>query len=92
MFLSNTNTESIIENDGFSVQIHAVFMCLGRHLAETLVYCSGKYLAGWKVKYRDEIYGGYPPKIDDITTEPEKSQLFIKILFLNKPMNDSTKK
>ena len=34
----------------------------------------GKALAGWKTKFRDEIYGGYPPMMKMITTEPKISE------------------
>jgi hypothetical protein len=34
----------------------------------------GKALAGWRMKYGDTYFGGYPPELLEITDEPERVQ------------------
>ena len=52
----------------------------------------GKALAGCKTKFRDEIYGGYPPMMEMITTEPEIAEECMNYLFSGKAMNENTKR
>ena len=49
--------------------IHTIFSYLFTSFANEM-RC-GKTLAHWLFKQSDEIYGGTPPSLDDIKTEPE---------------------
>jgi hypothetical protein len=44
---------------------------------------AGKKMAGWCVQYspNEIIFGGYPPEPRDLTTQPEKFNTFVNILF-----------
>ena len=44
----------------------------------------GNTLAHWLFKQSDEIYGGTPPSLDDIKTEPESVKLFVNVLFFHR--------
>ena len=44
----------------------------------------GKTLAHWLFKHSDEIYGGTPPSLDDIKTEPKLVKLFVDALFVHR--------
>ena len=62
--------------------IHTIFSYLFTLLANNM-RC-GKTLAHWLFKHLNEIYGGTPPSLDDIKTEPESVKLFINALFLHR--------
>ena len=40
-----------------------------------------KKLSGWEHEFDGEIYGGYPPSLKFVKTEPEKLEEFVKCLF-----------
>ena len=42
----------------------------------------GNTLAHWFFKQSNDIYGGTPPSLDDIKTEPELVNCFVDLLFL----------
>ena len=42
----------------------------------------GKTLAHWFFKQSNYIYGGVPPTLDDIKTEPDLVNLFVNSLFV----------
>ena len=44
----------------------------------------GKTLSHWLFKQSNEIYGGTPPSLDDIKTEPELVKLFVNALFVHR--------
>ena len=44
----------------------------------------GKTLAHWFFKKSNEIYGGTPPSLDDLKTEPEMVNLFVDSLFFHR--------
>ena len=44
----------------------------------------GKTLAHWLFKQSNEIYGGTPPSLDNIKTEPELVELFVDALFVHR--------
>ena len=44
----------------------------------------GKTLAHWFFKQSNEIYGGTPPSLDNIKTEPESVRLFVNALFVHR--------
>ena len=44
----------------------------------------GKTLAHWLFKQSNEIYGGTPPSLDKIKTEPEWVKLFVNALFVHR--------
>ena len=44
----------------------------------------GNTLAHWLFKQSDEIYGGTPPSLDDIKTEPKSVKLFVNVLFVHR--------
>ena len=44
----------------------------------------GKTLAHWLFKQSNEIYGGTPPSLDDIKTEPELVNLIVDALFVHR--------
>ena len=43
-----------------------------------------KTLAHWLFKQSDEIYGGTPPSIDNIKTEPKSVKFFVNALFVHR--------
>ena len=44
----------------------------------------GKTLAHWLFKQSNDIYGGTPPSLDDIKTEPKLVNLFVDALFVHR--------
>ena len=44
----------------------------------------GKTLAHWLFKQLNDIYGGAPPSLDDIKTEPESVKKFVNALFVHR--------
>ena len=62
--------------------IHTIFGYLFTSLAND-TRC-GNALAHWLFKQSNEIYGGTPPSIDDIKTEPESVKLFVNALFVHR--------
>ena len=62
--------------------IHTIFSYLFTQLANDM-RC-GKTLAHWLFKQLNDIYGGAPPSLDDIKTEPESVKLFVNALFVHR--------
>ena len=62
--------------------IHTIFSYLFTSLSNDM-RC-GKTLAHWLFKQSNEIYGGTPPSIDNIKTEPELVDLFVDALFFHR--------
>ena len=44
----------------------------------------GKTLVHWFFKISNEIYGVFPPTLDDIQTEPKNLKLFVDSIFVQK--------
>ena len=44
----------------------------------------GKTHAHWFFKQSNDIYGGTPPSLEDIKTEPESVKLFVNALFVHR--------
>jgi len=40
----------------------------------------GKVLAGWKMRHGDTYFGGYPPRLEDITVESGKVENFVNLI------------
>ena len=62
--------------------IHASFSYLFTSLSNDM-RC-GKTLDHWLFNQSNEIYGGTPPSLDNIKTEPESVKLFVNALFFHR--------
>ena len=77
---SNIPMHTLIFRCGWETNsIHTIFSYLFTSLSNAM-RC-GKTLAHWFFKQSNAIYGGTPPSLDDIKTEPELVKLFVDALF-----------
>ena len=80
---SNILTHALIFRCGWETNsIHTIFSYLFTSLSNNM-RC-GKTLAHWLFNQSDEIYGGTPPSLDDIKTEPKSVKLFVNALFVHR--------
>ena len=59
--------------------LHTMFDYVVRSLKNDLV--AGKSIASWCLQLCGEIIGGYPPMMEDISTDKEKISAFFHLLF-----------
>ena len=80
---SNIPMHALIFRCGWETNsIHTIFSYLFTSLSNDM-RC-GKTLAHWLFKQLNEIYGGTPPSLDGIKTEPESVKLFVNALFVHR--------
>ena len=80
---SNIPMHALIFRCGWETNIiHTIFSYLFTSLSNDM-RC-GNTLAHWLFKQKNEIYGGTPPSLDDIKTEPESVKFFVNALFFQR--------
>ena len=77
---SNIPMYDIIFRFGWETKsVHTIFMYILTYLSNDM-RC-GKILSHWFFNQSNEIYGGTPPTLDNIKTEPDLANLFVNYFF-----------
>ena len=80
---SNIPMHALIFRCGWETNsIHTIFSYLFTLLSNGM-RC-GNTLDHWLFKQSNEIYGGTPPSLDNIKTEPESEKLFVNAIFVHR--------
>ena len=82
MGVSNIPMRALIFRCGWETDsIHTIFSHLFTSLSNDM-RC-GKTLSHWFFKQSNDIYGGTPPSLNNIKTEPELVNLFVDFMFVH---------